>query len=35
MPPGGMCSHVVKLTSIADANAELTAWMRAAYDAAG
>ena len=35
MPPGGMCSHVVKLTSIADANAELTAWIRAAYDAAG
>ena len=35
MPPGGMCSHVVKLTSVADANAELIAWIRAAYDAAG
>jgi hypothetical protein len=35
MPPGGMCSHVVKLTSVNDANAELTAWIRAAYDAAG
>jgi len=35
MPPGGMCSHVVKLTSIDDANAELTTWIRSAYDAAG
>ena len=35
MPPGGMCSHVVKLTSVGDANAELIAWIRAAYDAAG
>jgi len=35
MPPGSLCSHVVKLTSLADVNAELTAWMRAAYDAAG
>ena len=34
MPPGSLCSHVVKLTSVADANAELTAWLRAAYDAA-
>jgi len=35
MPPGGMCSHVVKLTSVDDANAELTTWIRRAYDAAG
>ena len=35
MPPEGMCSHVVKLTSVDDANAELIAWIRAAYDAAG
>ncbi len=35
MPPGGMCSHVVKLTAVAEANAELIAWIRAAYDAAG
>ena len=35
MPPGSMCSHIVKLTSIADADAELTSWIRAAYDAAG
>ena len=35
MPPQAMCSHVVKLTSVDDANPELTAWIRAAYDAAG
>jgi hypothetical protein len=35
MPPGGMCSHVVRLTSVDDANAELTTWIRRAYDAAG
>jgi hypothetical protein len=35
MPPGGMCTHVVKLTSVDDANAELTTWLRKAYDAAG
>ena len=34
MPPQGMCSHVVKLTSVAEANAELIEWTRAAYDAA-
>jgi hypothetical protein len=35
MPPGCMCSHVVKLASVDDANAELSGWLRAAYDAAG
>lgn len=35
MPPQGMCSHVVKLTSVDDANPELIAWIRAAFDAAG
>ena len=33
--PGCMCSHVVKLASVDDANAELSGWLRAAYDAAG
>ena len=35
MPPGSLCSHVVKLTSVDDANEELTTWIRRAYDAAG
>jgi thioredoxin 1 len=35
MPPGSLCSHVVKLASVADADGELIAWIRAAYDAAG
>ena len=35
VPPGGMCTHVVKLTSVADVDAELIGWIRAAYDAAG
>ena len=35
MPPGGMCTHVVRLTSLADADAELIGWIRTAYDAAG
>ena len=35
MPPGGMCTHVVRLTSLADADAELIGWLRTAYDAAG
>lgn len=34
MPPGSMCSHVVRLTSASEADAELIAWIRAAYDAA-
>ena len=34
MPPGGMCSHLIKLTSEAEADAEVIAWIRAAFDAA-
>ena len=35
MPPGGMCSHLIKLTSEAEADAEVIAWIRQAFDAAG
>ncbi len=35
MPPGGMCSHMIKLTSEAEVDAEVIAWIRAAFDAAG
>lgn len=34
IPPGGMCQYKVKLTSPADVDAELLAWIRTAYDAA-
>ena len=34
-PAGRMCSHKVKLTDVGDVDAELIAWLRAAYDAAG
>jgi hypothetical protein len=30
-----MCSHVVKLSSVGDANAEVIGWLRAAFEAAG
>lgn len=33
LPAGGMCQYRVKLTSPADVDAELIAWIRAAYDA--
>ena len=33
-PPKGMCSHKVKLTTVTEANAELIAWIRLAYDGA-
>jgi hypothetical protein len=35
LPPGGMCQYRVKLTSAADVDSELLAWIRQAYDAAG
>lgn len=34
-PPGGMCQYKVKLTSEKEVDAELIAWVRQAYDAAG
>jgi hypothetical protein len=33
--PGTMCNYKVKLTSAADVDKELIAWMRTAFDAAG
>ena len=35
MPPGGMCNYVIKLTAADQADAEVVAWIRMAYDAAG
>jgi hypothetical protein len=34
-PAGGMCQYKVKVTDPAEVNAELVAWVRRAYDAAG
>ena len=35
LPPGGMCQYKVRLASPAEVDAELVAWIRAAWDAAG
>lgn len=35
MPPGGMCQYAVRLSSVSEIDAELMAWVRSAYDAAG
>ncbi|MEO5771697.1 MAG: DUF5655 domain-containing protein [Burkholderiaceae bacterium] len=35
MPAGGMCQYTVRLTSVNEIDAELIAWVRAAFDAAG
>ena len=35
LPPGGMCQYAVRLSSMAEVDAALMAWVRAAYDAAG
>jgi hypothetical protein len=35
LPPGGMCSYKVRLASVGEVDAELVAWIRKAYDAAG
>lgn len=35
LPPGQMCQYKVKLTDVKEVNAELIAWIRMAYDAAG
>ena len=34
-PPGGMCQYKVNVTDAAQADAELVAWIRTAYDSAG
>jgi hypothetical protein len=34
-PPGGMCSHKVKLTDGSQVDAELTGWIKQAFDTAG
>jgi hypothetical protein len=35
MPPKGMCSHKVKLTGVAEVDAELLKWIRVAFEQAG
>jgi hypothetical protein len=35
LPPGQMCNYRIKLTDAAQVDAELVAWMQAAFDAAG
>ena len=34
-PPGRMCQYKVKVTDPAEVDAELIAWIRSAYEAAG
>jgi hypothetical protein len=35
LPPGGMCQYTVRLSKPSEIDAELMAWVRSAYDAAG
>jgi predicted transport protein len=35
LPAGGMCQYKVKVTDVAEVDAELYAWIRQAYEAAG
>ena len=35
MPPGGMCAYTTRLSRAEEVDAELRAWLQAAYDAAG
>ena len=35
LPPGGMCQYQVRLTSAEEADQQLVAWIRTAYDSAG
>lgn len=35
LPPGGMCQYKVRVAAPTEVDAELAAWLRAAYDAAG
>jgi hypothetical protein len=35
LPPGGMCQYTVRLSRVSEIDAELLAWVRSAYEAAG
>jgi len=35
LPPGGMCQYKVRISTPAEVDTELIAWLRAAYEAAG
>lgn len=35
MPPGGMCQYTTRVSSVAQLDADVLGWVRAAYDAAG
>jgi Domain of unknown function (DUF5655)/Domain of unknown function (DUF4287) len=35
LPPGGMCQYSVRLSAAAEIDAQLLAWVRSAFDAAG
>jgi len=35
MPAGGMCQYQVRLTTPQEVDAELTEWLRQAYDSSG
>ena len=35
LPPRGMCDYKVRVSDLAEVDAELIAWIRAAYDSAG
>jgi hypothetical protein len=35
MPSGGMCNYKVKVTDVAEVDAELIAWIKRAYESAG
>lgn len=35
MPAGGMCQYTVRVASVAEVDADVQRWLRAAYDAAG
>ena len=34
IPPGGMCNYKIKLTSAAEVDAQVIAWIRQAFDGA-
>lgn len=35
VPPGGMCTHTVRLSQLAEVDADLAGWLRTAFGAAG